>query len=319
MLGIIVILLVLSALVALCVWLALRAWSAKRALVRWPGVVLATLLALVLALLAVVCGIGLYKLYTPRSVAISEVTVPATPDQIARGQHIAEVMCAGCHSTDHQLPLSGGDNLSEDAGLPLGDIYAPNLTPGGDLKEWSDTQIFRVIRTGVDDEGRPTAMALVGSRRLSDEDVVALIAYLRSSPPVQKETPEMNPSPLLALLVGSGLMNLDPAPAASITAPPKAVTVEYGKYVSNFGDCESCHGPKLDGNPPPPAPKAPDITVVVPKWSKEDFIKAMRTGVTPDGDKMDAKEMPWNDIGRMDDTELEALYVYLHGLTAVQY
>ncbi|MBI3359593.1 MAG: c-type cytochrome [Chloroflexi bacterium] len=321
MIGTIISLLILVALVALFAWLARRAWGAKRAWLKWPGVVLAGLFTLLLGLLTAVGAIGVYKLYAPRNVPVPAVTVQGTPPtsgQIARGQHLAEVLCVACHSTNDELPLSGGDNLAAETGLPLGDIYGPNLTPAGELKDWSDGEVFRVIRTGVNKDGRATFMGGIGSRLLSDEDTQAIVAYLRASPSVQNETPEFKPTLLLALFTGAGLLNFEP-PAATgpIAAPSKAVTFEYGKYVVDFVSCDGCHGPKLDGNAPPPAPPAPNLTVILPQWSKEDFFTAMRTGVTPSGEEMDPVAMPWKAMGKLDDVELEALYLYLHGLTPV--
>ncbi len=322
MIGIIISLLILAALVVLFAWLARRAWGAKRAWLKWPGVALAGLLTLVLGLVTAVGTIGTYKLYAPRNVPAPAVTVQSTPPtsgQIARGEHLAEVLCAACHSANDELPMSGGgESLSVEVGMPMGDIYAPNLTPGSHLKDWSDGEIFRAIRTGVNDEGRATFMAMIGSRLLSDDDTLALVAYLRASPSVQNETPEFKPTLLLALFTGAGMMNFDP-PAATgpIVAPPKAANVEYGQYVVTFVDCAGCHGPKFDGNAPPPAPPSPNLTTVMPEWSKDDFFTAMRTGVTPDGSAMDAVAMPWKAMGKLDDVELEALYLYLHGLTPV--
>lgn len=318
MFGTIISLLILAALVALLAWLVWRAWGSKRAWLKWPGVVLAGLLTVVLTLLTAVGAVGTYKLYAPRNVPAPAVTAQGAPEQIARGEHLAEVLCAACHSTDDALPLSGGDNLTEGIGLPLGDIYGPNLTPAGELKDWSDGEIFRVIRTGVNKEGRATFMAQIGSRLLSDEDTQALIAYLRASPSVQNETPEFKPTLLLALFTGAGMLNFDP-PAATgpITAPPKAANVEYGKYIADFTSCDGCHGPKLAGDAPPPAPPAPNLTVVLPQWSKDDFFTLMRAGVTPDGRQIDEAAMPWRASGKLDDVELEALYLYLHGLTPV--
>ncbi len=80
MIGTIISLLVLVALVILFAWLVRRAWGAQRAWVKWPGVILAGLLTLILALLTVVGTIGLYKIYSPRSVTVPTVTVRGTPE-----------------------------------------------------------------------------------------------------------------------------------------------------------------------------------------------------------------------------------------------
>ena len=296
-------------------WLAKRAWASRKAFIKWAGLIFGGLLALVLVLVAVFSSKGLYKLYVKNVLVAPDVTVQGTPDQIARGEHLAEVLCAGCHSENGDLPLSGGKNLSADTGLPLGDIYAPNLTPATDIKDWSMQDLFRVIRTGVDDQGRATAMTMVvGPHSLSDEDTLAVIAYLRQSPAVVRATPEFKPNILTALLAGAGMLPLDvPATVSVISAPPKAATVAYGKYVMTFMDCTSCHGEKLDGVVPPPYPAGPDIRNYFSDWSKDDFfnvVHAFSVSAQP------SDVMPWKDISRMDAMELEALYLYLHQATS---
>lgn len=244
-----------------------------------------------------------------------EVAVAGTPDQIARGEHLAGVLCSSCHSLNGDLPLSGGENLSEDAGLPLGDIYAPNLTPATDIKDWSDSDLFRTIRTGVDDEGRATAMtAVVGTHALSDEDTLAIIAYLRQSPAVENVTPEFKPTILMALFAGAGLISMDMPAAVTVTsAPLKAATADYGEYVLAYLDCKSCHGKNLDGVVPPPSPTAPDIRNYMSHWSKDDFINVIHAYAAS---AQPSDTMPWKNLSRMDDVELEALYLYLHQVTS---
>ncbi len=199
-------------------------------------------------------------------------------------------------------------------GLPLGDIYGGNLTPAGKLKDWSDTDLFRLIRTGVNKNNRATIMAtLKGAQSLSDEDALAVIAYLRTSPPVKGETPEFNPTILTALFVGAGLIPWDtPSSVSPVTAPPKAANAEYGRYVLGFMDCSGCHGPKLDGNVPPPNPPAPDIRGFTSALTKDEFFSLVRTKAAA---AKPTDVMPWRFIARLDDVELEALYLYLRGVT----
>ncbi len=315
MIGNIIALLVLAALVGLFAWLVRRAWGAKRGWVKWPGVALAGLFTLLFALLTVVGAIGTYKLFRSYNVSIPQVTVAGTPEQVARGEHLAEVLCATCHSLNGNLPLSGGINLSEDAGLPLGDIYAPNITPAGDIKDMSDTELFRLIHSGVNEDGRATTMtAIFGPRALSDEDTLAVIAYLRQSSAVEGETPPFKPTILLALFAGAGLIPLDVPPTINVVSvPPKAATVEYGEYVTAYMDCRGCHGPKLDGVMPPPYPPAPNIRPDLSRWSKDQFFNIVKAHVSA---PKPGETMVWKYLGRLDDVEFEALYLYLHQVTS---
>jgi len=310
---------ILIALVVLGAWLTWRAWHSKRALLKWGGVILAGLLTLLFALVTVVVAKGFIDLYRPYPVAAANVSIEGTPEQIARGEYLAAFLCASCHGQNGELPLSGGGNLSADTGLPLGDVYAPNITPTGRISALSDADIFRILRTGVEPGGRLTAMSFFPVRYLSDDDAKSVIAYLRHSQPVEGARPSLNPSPLFLAFVGLGFIK--PAAADSqiqpVIAPPKAANHAYGEYVANFGSCQDCHGPALDGKAPPPAPPgASNLTVVVPQWSKDDFFKAMRTGIDPTGHQI-SPPMPWKQIGKLDDVELAALYEYLHALKPI--
>lgn len=318
MIGNLIALLILVALVVLFGWLAVRAWRSKRAWLKWPGVVVAGLLTLLLLLVTLATGKGFFDLYRPYPVAAVNVSIAGTPEQIARGEKLATALCAGCHTTSGEPPLSGGGSFGEESGLPLGDFYPPNITPAGRIKDLSDADIFRILRTGVAPSGRLTAMGFFPVRNLSDDDAKSVIAYLRQQKPVPGDKPPLNPSALMLAFVGLGFIKADAAsaPIQPVTAPPKAANAEYGKYVAAFMSCVDCHGPKLDGDVPPPAPPGPNITVIVPKWSKDDFFKTMRTGVDPSGHTVQ-EPMPWKQIGKLDDVELEALYLYLHALTPI--
>jgi len=317
MTGIWISLVIFVGIVALCGWLTVRALRSSRTWVKIVGGVLGAAATFLFLAIVFVIGRGAFELFRTRPVATVDVSIVGTPEQIARGEHLASFLCASCHSQNGELPLTGGNNLSQDTGLPLGDIYAPNITPAGRIQNLSDADLFRILRTGVEPTGRLTAMAFFPVRYLSDDDAMSIIAYLRNAPSVAGERPPLNPSPLLAALVGMGLMGTDlgDAPIQPVSAPPKGVTIEYGEYIANFGDCRGCHGEKLDGNAPPPAPPgASNLTVVVPNWSRDEFIQTMRTGVDPTGHKI-SPPMPWQTIGKMDDVELAALYEYLHALT----
>ena len=318
MLGNFVVLIILVAFVVLFAWLARRAWKAKRGIIKWPGVIVAGLLTLIFAFVAIVYGKGLFDLYRQYPVAAANVSVASSPEKVARGEHLATILCAGCHSTTGELPLSGGHDMVGDIGIPLGTIVSSNLTPAGVIKNLSDSDIYRILRTGIAPDGRITFMAGINVRKISDDDTQAIIAYLRQSPPVQNETPPFGASPLAVLFAGAGfLFKSVPSTIQPVSAPPKAASKDYGAYIANFMDCRSCHGPTLsaDGGPLAP-PGASNLTVVVPEWSKDDFFKAMRTGVDSTGHQISAP-MPWQTIGKLDDVELAALYEYLHGLTPI--
>jgi hypothetical protein len=69
----------------------------------------------------------------------------------------------------------------------------------------------------------------------------------------------------------------------------------------------------LTGDAAPPAPPSPNLTLIVPNWSKEDFFQAIRTGVDKTGHQIQPP-MPWKTIAKLEDVELAAMYEYLHAL-----
>ncbi|SNT27097.1 c-type cytochrome [Tropicimonas sediminicola] len=120
----------------------------------------------------------------------------AEGDAIARGGYLARIMdCAGCHmprgadgAPVMDAGLSGGNIGFEIPGLGI--FWPPNLTPStSGLGDWTDTQIADAIRTGQRPDGRLLAPAMPwpAYAELSDEDVAALVAYLRSLPPTEAQ------------------------------------------------------------------------------------------------------------------------------------
>ncbi len=318
MIGNLIGLVVLIALAVFFAWLTRRAWRSKRGPIKWVGVVLAGLPTLLLGLLSVFAAVGMGKIYTPRGSPAPDITVAGTAEQIARGEHLAYAFCAICHSLDNQLPLSGGRDVGKDSPVPVGELIAANLTPGGRLKDWSDGETFRAIREGIDRDGRPLiTMSALSTRNLSDEDLQAVIAYLRSQPAIQNETPPDNPNLLFAIFSGAGLVP-EPKPiTGAVVAPPLGATADYGEYIVSYAGCRDCHGANLRGGGGGLTPAGPNLEVVT-GWTQDQFIATMRTGVDPGGHALDPRQMPWESIGKLDDVELLALYEYLRGLTSIQ-
>jgi mono/diheme cytochrome c family protein len=308
-------LLVMMSVSVLFGWLTRRSWQNRNALSRWGGSILSGLLSAFVGLVSILAVVGLIKAYTPRTAPVPDLKVAGTPQQIERGQHIADTFCTSCHSVSKELPLTGGIDLGKDFPMPLGSFVSSNLTPAGPLKDWSDGEIFRTLRNGVDPDGRWLfVMSNFRGRNLSDEDLQALIAYLRNQPAVDNETPNPpdQPSPLGLILLGAGMLPAGQPPITDeIVAPPKGPTIEYGEYILSYQDCRDCHGENLLGGVEGQlAPFGPNLKLVK-GWTREQFIASMRTGVDPNDHKLDPEKMPWKSIGRMDDEELTAIYLYL--------
>jgi mono/diheme cytochrome c family protein len=249
---------------------------------------------------------------------VSNVQVAGTPDQIARGEKLAYI-CAGCHSTTAAPPLDGG--TASFAG-PLGSLYPPNLTPGGPLANWSDGEIIRAVREGVDKDGRPLfVMPSEYFHVMSDDDVQSLVAYVRSEKDVQREVPPKALNPLGMVLVGIGVFpsSVQKPITQPLYSPPMSAAVDHGKYLVEISGCHSCHGADLAGGTPGGfTPVGPNLTAIVNKWNEADFIKTIRTGVDPSGHAIAPDQMPWKNFSAAyDDSELGTIYAYLHSLPPI--
>jgi mono/diheme cytochrome c family protein len=265
---------------------------------------------------------GIAATYFPGAAPAPDVTVADTPEQIARGEYLVNIACVGCHSQvgpdgrpSGEHPLNGGWNIAEAEGFGfIGDMVTENLTPGGKLAGYSDGELFRVLRYSINQQGHELGiMSFLPYRELSNDDTEAIIAYLRSLPPMPTTgVTGDNMNFLGAVMSGAGLFGEPPPPApAIVTAPPQGVNAEYGKYVATFGECRGCHGTDMTGSPATsvspaivnPRPFAGTLTL-------EEFIQTMRTGVRPSGTPFN-EAMPWQNASNMTDDDLAALYVYL--------
>jgi mono/diheme cytochrome c family protein len=299
-------------LAAVLIYLCARAAPSKRRFLKWGGAAIAGLGAAAFALLGLVALMGTDRLQARRA-PVPNLKVAGTPEQVYRGQAIAAGFCDACHSSTGTL--TGGRNMGEHLPMPLGRFITANLTPAGQLSRWSDGEIFRAIRNGIDADGHwLMIMSLTNAGKLSDADIEALIAYIRSVPAAGAPTP--NPpdrlTPLGLVVLGADLLpDVKPVFTGTITAPPKAATVEYGEYILSYHDCRQCHGADLMGGVQGQfGPIGPGLTLVK-AWKRDEFVTALRTGIDPTGHHIDSNRMPWRAIGKMDDEELGAIYEYL--------
>jgi mono/diheme cytochrome c family protein len=309
---------ILIAAAALLAWSSIRAWRAKSKLLKWAGAGVAALAAAAVSLTSALMIAGLVELHA-RSAPVPDLKVAGTPEQVQRGQAIADSFCAGCHTTTDVL--TGGMDVGQDLPINLGSFVSPNLTPAGQLRRWSDGEIFRAIRNGIDADGHwLTIMSYTNAGKLSDGDTQALIAYLRSRPAAGTATvdPPDRFNPLGLIMLGAGMLPAGkPVSTGVVTAPPKGRTARYGEYILSYQDCRTCHGADLTGGVAGQlAPLGPDLGLVK-EWKLEEFIATMRTGIDPGGHEL-SQQMPWRPIGKMDDEELGAVYDYLTHLPGSQ-
>ena len=286
----------------------------------WIGAVLGGLIGLLIVLVVVLAVLGtvlrVNKIY---DIEVAAVEVPTDAQSIARGRHIVEsyALCVGCHGQN-----MAGEVIEKDA--LFGTFAPPNLTPGrGGLGgELSDLDYVRAIRHGVGRDGKGLfVMPSQHFNELSDEDLGAIIAYLKNLPPVDNEA-ELKLGPGYRIIA---LFEPDFFPARLIDhdavrppSPAPGVTAEYGEYLSFM--CTLCHGEDFSGGIVPGesgSHYAANLTLLTrARWSEADFFKAMRTGVKRSGRELHPEHMPWDHFAKMTDDELEALWLFLSSLGA---
>ena len=260
------------------------------------------------------------------NVAGHAVTVPTDSLALARGQHIATAIskCAECHTPD----FGGGQFIDAP---PVARLWAANLTrgKGGIGGQLSDLEWERAIRHAVKPDGSPLLfMPAIEFQHLSDEDVAALIAYLKSVPPVDREPKANSVGPIGRALFLKGDLPLLSAEiidhnAAHTPRLAMAATAEYGRYIADIGGCKGCHGEGLSGGKIPGAPPewlpAANLTPTgIGQYTEADFFRAMREGKRPSGAAINPP-MPIRWTKQMTDDEIRALWLYLKTVPPKEY
>jgi cytochrome c553 len=279
------------------------------------------LVSLVAALAITVFVASNAKLHKKFTVAVQPVRLPTDAAAVARGRHIAETRgCAECHGKD----LAGATVFDNGA---MGRADGPNLTrgAGGLPASFTDEDFVRAIRHGVAPDGRGLfLMPSADFSTMSDDDMGALVAYIKSVPPVDKPSGPVALGPVARALLTFGQIKLaadviDHANVKPAVVTP-AVTVDYGRYIAV--GCTGCHGDNFSGGKikigPPDWPPAANLTPHadgrLAKWTEEDFIRALRTAKRPDGTELNPV-MP-RAFAALDDVELKAIWMYLKTLPA---
>ncbi len=163
--------------------------------------------------------------------------------KLAHGKRVAVLLgCEACHG-----PTLQGTNVSADE-PEMGEMNAPNLSLL--MPQYSDAEFERALRQGIPKDGREFwFMPSEGLQFLSDADMAALIAYLRTVPPGGKPMPPLRKGPLFFRLIETGEMRPAPEIAARFRREqPADLGGEhaYGRYVAMLV-CSECHNSKLQG------------------------------------------------------------------------
>jgi mono/diheme cytochrome c family protein len=308
--------------------------------------------AIVLGLL--IGGIAVLLIYVkvalPDVGPAPDINVSSTPEMVERGRYLANhvAVCMDCHGTrDWSLfsgPMkpgfegAGGEIFDKRFGFP-GVFTAKNITPFN-LADWTDGEIFRTITTGVNKSGKALfpVMPYKNYGQLDEEDINAIIAYIRTLPSI-----ESHPAESKADFPMNFILNTIPHKANLSKRPLPTDIIAYGKYMTTASNCIECHTnqvngkivgeefaggrefPVGNGNIVRSMNITPDVSGIG-NWTKEQFINRFRmyadsAYVLPKVDlvKGDLQSMmPWTMYAGMTREDLGAIYEYLRTIPPVE-
>ncbi len=282
---------------------------------KW-GAFIVILLALLLVG-AVLAGVQMGERKRMRVIPVQVTPVAYTTDVAAleRGHYLFQTRgCAECHGANG----AGREFVNDGKGTR---IVGANITPAGEVAKYTPEDWVRTIRHGVKPDGRPVmVMPSEDYNRFTDADLAALVAYVRSLPPMTGGGAIVD-LPLPARVLYGFDMIPDAAQRINHTLPPSTpvasgVTIEHGAYVSNM--CIGCHGEKLSGGKipggPPDWPVAANITpgegsAMVRYKNVDAFVTMLQTGKRPDGSSIAV--MPFESFSKLNDIDKRALFAFL--------
>lgn len=276
----------------------------------------------VLAVGAAVVGLQLAERKMARKVEVPAKPVAYVTDQGAldRGKYLFESRgCVDCHGANG----GGREFVNDGKGLR---IAGPDITSAGASARYQPEDWVRAIRHGVGPGGQPLMiMPSEDYNRVTDQDLAALVSYVRSLPPQRGAAAVVGLPPPVRILYGFGAIK-DAAAKIDHSLPPSqpvpaAVNAQHGAYVANM--CIGCHGEHLSGGKipggPPDWPPAANITpgensAMALYKDARSFVAMMRSGKRPDGTPI--KVMPFESLAKMNDVDVQALYEYLKTVPA---
>lgn len=292
----------------------MRRWIKR---IAW---MLIAIVALVIGTAATGVLMAQRKLDRRVAVQVAPIALPVDAASLEHGRYLyLSRGCAECHGAGG----GGREFINDGKGMRAA---GPNITPGGVTASYAVVDWVRTVRQGVKPDGRPVfIMPSEDFNRLTDADLGALVAYVRSLPPLPAHAAVFEiPVPVRALY-GFGVIT-DAAEKIDHDLPPaqpvpKAVTPAYGASVANM--CMGCHGAGLSGGripgTPPDWPAAANLTpgagsVMGRYASAEAFVAMLRSGKRPDGSSIQV--MPFESLAVLDDTDARAVYAYLQTVPA---
>lgn len=301
-----------------------------------------------------VIGVVVFLLYVklalPDVGELEYLSVKPTISRLERGKYLANhvCVCVDCHSTRNWKEFSGplvegtigkgGEVFDQRFGFP-GSFYSKNITPSG-IGDWSDAQILRAITSGVSKNGKALFPVMPHPHfgQMDKEDLVSIIAYLKSLKPIENVVPESEADFPMNFIVNT----IPKAPKYAVL-PSKSDAVAYGGYLFNAASCSECHSkqdkgkpiegmelaggfefPMVTGGIVRSANITQDKNTGIGKWTEADFVKRFTSYADSSYVSNTITKgsfntvMPWTMYGGMKEQDLKAIYAYLKTIKPIQ-
>jgi len=250
-----------------------------------------------------VWGVAEWRLTSQRPATLTVLKVQPSPDLVAEGERVFHIFgCAGCHQ-------EAGNVLFE--APQVGRLVAPNISRR--IADYSDEALVRLIRRGVKHDGT-TAIVMPASvlGRISDQDLAALVSYLRSlSPRPDAVTVSTQWGPLGYIALAAGKVDLSAEIAPDVEPPVTRPLDREGEYLVS-ATCRACHD--LDGvHDNGFGMVTPPVRAMAKSYSLEDFRHLLRTGEGSGGRQLGLmSEVARSDFSHFTDREIDAIHQYLN-------
>ena len=239
------------------------------------------------------------------------------PAAIERGRYLVHKvsLCVECHGDD----LGGKSAIDS---VVMAKLWGSNLTSGrgGVAQSYTDADFVRLMTHGVKKDGRSAIFMPSQDYKFTSYDMGALIAYMRSLPPVDRDVPAPVLGPMARILGLAGKFPLlsaeliDHDSVAFVPAADRSDAAKAGDYLISTAGCRGCHGPSLTGDGG--MPDAGNLTPVgIGAWSEADFRIAIREARRPDGTTI-LPDMP-RIYKELSDEDLSKIFAYLKTLAPV--
>lgn len=278
-------------------------------------------------------GVPHYEYQIPQEIASMKIETDSSA--VERGLKIATLLCKECHG--HPDGSLSGKPMA-DVPSEFGSVASYNITQDSiyGIGSWTDGELYYFLRTGIRKDGSWAPVFMPKFPLMADDDLKAVIAWLRSSDPGlkpdRKEYPK-NKYNFLVKFLSNVAFKAPPLPEKRIEVPDSSDQIAFGRYLADdLVGCFACHSADFKtindlvpsksagyyggGNPMlnyekkvvPSANITMDESTGIGKWSEQEFVDAVRYCKKPGGGSLVYPMFPHTTLT---ESEVRAIFAYL--------